>query len=117
MKTITEIEKGGKLQVDMVANVVNNLFLDNDYQGKDWEAVRKALIKDLSNLLRTTLEDRDREDCLDMLTKCIDITREVDKEAKGGKLSPKEKLGVGVGTSAVRMKVDDLLQALNNKEI
>lgn len=41
-----------KPKVNKIANVVNNHFLDSDYQGKDWEAVRKSLIKELTKLFR-----------------------------------------------------------------
>lgn len=35
-------------QANEVAGVINSLFLDSPYQGKDWEAVRKELIDKLS---------------------------------------------------------------------
>ena len=40
-------EKIERPKVSIAAGIVNNLFLDSDYQGKDWEAVRKQLIKDI----------------------------------------------------------------------
>ena len=40
-----------KPSVSRVATIVNKLFLDSDYRGKDWEAVRKQLIQDFSQEL------------------------------------------------------------------
>lgn len=38
-------------QPNEAARLVNSRFLDSDYQGKDWEAVRKCLIADIEALL------------------------------------------------------------------
>lgn len=37
-----------RTRASIVAAVINNNFLESEYQGKDWEAVRKTLIKQLS---------------------------------------------------------------------
>lgn len=39
-------------QPNEAARLVNSRFLDSDYQGKDWEAVRKCLIADIEALLQ-----------------------------------------------------------------
>ncbi len=63
IKTLTELqrqayrtgyEQGKKEKqrpkVNLIAFIVNSHFLDSDYQGKDWESVRKSLIEELSEL-------------------------------------------------------------------
>lgn len=37
-------------KVNQVATIVNNLFLDSEYLGKDWEKVRIQLIQELTEL-------------------------------------------------------------------
>jgi len=39
-------------KLNIVANIVNNHFLDSDYRGKDWEEVRKSLIKELNEYIK-----------------------------------------------------------------
>lgn len=39
-----------ELKACPIAGIVNSLFLDSDYQGKDWEAVRYNLIEELRRL-------------------------------------------------------------------
>lgn len=41
------MDKEKRPKLNIVANIVNSHFLDSDYQGKDWEVVRKSLIKEL----------------------------------------------------------------------
>jgi hypothetical protein len=40
-----------KPKINEVARVVNSLFLNSDYQGKDWESVRKHLIIEVDDLV------------------------------------------------------------------
>lgn len=54
MNELTKKKK--KLKVNLAANIVNNFFLDSDYQGKDWEAVRKELIKRIEKALKENTE-------------------------------------------------------------
>lgn len=38
-----------KPKVNEAAGIINSMFLDSPYEGKDWEAVRKDLIKVFSS--------------------------------------------------------------------
>jgi len=40
-------------KLNIGANIVNNLFLDSGFIGKDWEAVRLQLIEDFNQELQT----------------------------------------------------------------
>ena len=51
-----------KPELCKIANIVNGLFLDSDYAGKDWAAVRKSLIKALnSHINNLIIEEKIRE--------------------------------------------------------
>ena len=63
------IEERPKLNI--AANIVNNLFLDSDYRGKDWEAVRKQLIKDIEQALSQQKQEFKR------------VVEEIEKDALG----------------------------------
>jgi hypothetical protein len=60
---IEQVKKEGRPKLNIVANIINTHFLDTCYQGKDWEAVRKSLIKELSTLEKAVREEeRERKE-------------------------------------------------------
>ena len=85
------------VQVNKIASIVNNYFLDSEYDGKDWEAVRKGLIADLSlSISQARNQDRDK------------IARWLVEEDYIGVIGPKEN-----GIKRVR---GDMEKALSPKE-
>lgn len=48
-----------KPKLNLIASIVNNHFLDSDYQGKNWEEVRKSLILELKNFISQLLSQEE----------------------------------------------------------
>ena len=54
MKPTKEQLIENKPKVNKVATIVNSMFLDSPYEGKDWEQVRKDLIDALTTIQQET---------------------------------------------------------------
>ena len=64
-----------------IANVINSLFLDSDYQGKDWEAVRKELTHRFSEL-KSLWQKETVEKAIDSF--CIIVKNELKQQRLDG---------------------------------
>jgi len=63
------VERARTPKADIVANIVNNLFLQSDYNGKDWESVRKELIRKFRKQIAQAREEAYGEGARDGETK------------------------------------------------
>lgn len=84
-----------KPSLNKIATIINSVFFDSEYEGKNWESVRKSLIESLNDLEKQAIREFFKE--LDwtlyeyggMCVNDFDV-KELFKQKYGEELFPKE---------------------------
>lgn len=105
---MTEQPKVVKGEPNQVAFIVNSMFLNSDYGCKDWESVRKALIKELTKALHQIRKEA-IEECIYLVSQNKFVYK--DGERKGEEIDESDSEWNEGMNEAIRK-----LQELNSPE-
>lgn len=110
-------------KVNQAASIVNHIFLGTEYEGKDWEGVRKLLIECFSELLAQKDKEKDAAILAERSRRDADWERVAKNMIKynhtaGWRAANKTGSDAGAGfTIGYKAALEELLEALNPPKV